>query len=360
MIYLTSLYYKKSVITGANKRFDEIGIRLTKLLGKDKVKVILIQGERPDWCEEYQALYIRGFRSGVERLISNICLSILLTKLEIGTVISDFMPLPFWGLKRHKHYQLIHDLRNFTAFSRQNIGMFTSRLQARSLNKSENIITVSEFSKQEIIKFCNIEPNRILVSYNGVNVDNYVVSNKIERDIDFLYIATFESRKNHKNLLLALQKCSEKLNVVLIGRDLGELGALLPLIDEINLSTKVAITIIDSITDEELISYYNRSKNFISPSLLEGFGMPLIEAAICGCNIVCSDLDVFKEILKNHATYFSAKDVDSIYEGIEHAIQSDYRYSQATVDYAYKNFSWDNICYNLLTELNLHHNDVTT
>lgn len=352
MLYLISLYYKKSIVTGANKRFDEIGLRLARQLGSKNVRVIVMNGECPKWCDESNVYFIKGFKNGLQRIISNIYLSNLLNKLPNGTVISDFMPLPFWGLKKHKHFQLIHDLRSFSLFSRMNLGRFTSNLQAKALNKSQKIIAVSEFTKNEVISLCNVEPDRVIVSYNGVNVDNYKDNNK-DRDIDFLYVATFEPRKNHINLLLALKQQTRKLNVVLVGRDLGELESLEPLISEIIMAGNISISIIESTTDLKLIKLYNNSKTFISPALLEGFGMPLIEAAICGCRVICSDIPVFHEILDDHAVFFNPNNVDEIAKTINLLSSSIYKYDPKIVEYAFKHYSWDNIASKLIQHLEL-------
>lgn len=353
MLYLISLYYRKNIVTGANKRFDEIGKRILSSVGVNEMSLIVADGECPNWFPENNVHYISKFSSRLERIKSNIELSSLLHKLDSGILISDFLPLPIWGLDKHKHFQLIHDLRSFTSYSRSNIGFLTSYLQARSLRKSQQIIAVSEFSKRDVVELCRIEPEQVIVSYNGVNVDNYVADLVNERNIDYTYVATFEPRKNHKRLLYALKNISVPLSVVFVGRDLGEKESLLPLINEINDSSHVKIKVIESTSDKELIDLYNNTKTFISPSMLEGFGMPLIEAALCGCRIACSNLDVFKEILGSHATYFDPSSVEQISIAINDLNNKKFSVDNKVITYVYEQFSWNSITEQLLNDINV-------
>lgn len=352
MLYLISLYYKKNIVTGANKRFDEVGKRLQQIIGNGMVKVIVTEGEKPEWCEDDCVIYIKKFAKKIDRLLTNVRLSNCLKELPSGVVISDFLPLPLWGLKNHKHYQLIHDLRSFTDFSRLNIGRLTSYIQRYYLRKSQNVIAVSQFTKNEVSANCGVALDKILVSYNGVNPDEYTKLKGARRDIDLLYVATFEPRKNHMSLLRALRHIEEKLSVVLVGRDLGELNSLIPEINYLNMSGKHRITVIESVGDSELIDIYSRSKVFISPSKFEGFGIPLIEAAVSGCKITCSDIQVFREILGEYPRYFEAGDIESI----GFALKQVYEDESAESDFATfvkDKYSWDNITKKLAKDIGL-------
>ena len=62
---------------------------------------------------------------------------------------------------------------------------------------------------------------------------------------------------------------------------------------------------VEKCSNKEIIEYYKKSKTYISPSRYEGFGMPLIEALESNCSLICSDLEVHREILEDNATYFT-------------------------------------------------------
>ena len=203
MLYFLSLYYKKNVFTGANKRFDELGRIYTQMLGK-RFRVIVCDGEKPDWALQESCIYVPRYTNRFQRLLSMKKLRSILVNLESGHVISDFMPIPFSALKFHRHFQLIHDLRNFTEFSRGGLSFLTEQFQKWQLSRSEKLITVSEFSREDIGARCSIPLSKTIVSYNGISSDYFLSTAGTKKTIDLLYIATFEPRKNHIGLMKSL------------------------------------------------------------------------------------------------------------------------------------------------------------
>jgi glycosyltransferase involved in cell wall biosynthesis len=178
-------------------------------------------------------------------------------------------------------------------------------MQMSQWKKSNKIITVSNFTKSELIDRCSIKSEDIFVSPNGLDDKYYEIQSSLERDIDISYIATFEIRKNHKYLLKALLNYSgdKRIKLCLIGKDLGTLKNIKESITGLN---NIEVSFIDSLTDEkELIGVYDRTKLFVYPSLYEGFGMPLIEAIARGCRVLCSDIPVFREIAGDIPKYFN-------------------------------------------------------
>ena len=71
-------------------------------------------------------------------------------------------------------------------------------------------------------------------------------------------------------------------------------------------------------SDEELVRLYNEAVGFISPSLYEGFGLPLLEAMSCGCPVLASDIPASREVCGNAALYFDSHDTDAIRQAIVH------------------------------------------
>jgi glycosyltransferase involved in cell wall biosynthesis len=73
-------------------------------------------------------------------------------------------------------------------------------------------------------------------------------------------------------------------------------------------------------SDDDLADLYAAADCFVYPSLAEGFGIPLVEAAKLGCPVACSDIPPFREVLGHHARFFSPRDARSIGDAISHAI----------------------------------------
>lgn len=341
-IYYASLYYKNDHVTGANKRFDEIGKRLIKKY-KNKFKCIVTENNRPSWCPEGNCLTVSSYNSKIQRVITWFRFSVLMNSLSSGVFINDFMPTPIIFFRnKHKHFQLIHDLRNFDEFKRGGLGFLTSYFQKWQLSRVDKIITVSNYTANMLNKFCGKNKSDIIVSYNGV--DGRVLSYKNKRDIDILYIATFEPRKNHISLLKALEIAKMPLNIVFVGSDLGLREKVREYSKYVSNKCEHKISFYEQISSDELDKIYSSSKIFCSPSLYEGFGMPIVEAYQHGCQVVCSDIEVFREVTLNRARYFNPKSAEDIYEKIFSALSettdSDLSViANEVVDF----FSWDKI-----------------
>ncbi|MDX6019724.1 glycosyltransferase family 1 protein [Scandinavium sp. V105_16] len=339
-INLVSLYYEANRITGANKRFDFFA---RSLLKRNDVKVIAVvkQGEEPAWADDVITVprYDR-LPAPVRRILHFVHLSFLCFKLD-GIIINDFMPVPLFSARKKNYYQLVHDIRNFTEYNRALLKNISSHIQKMQWKKVSNILTVSEFTKTQLVDYCGVNPENVFVSYNGIEETIRVPS---RRDIDFLYIATFEKRKNHKNLVLAFSEYVKNVDpnskLVLVGRDLGYRGGVHTLIEDLSLADNVSI--IDNISEKELLNLYERSCCFVSPSLYEGFGMPIIEAMYFGCNVACSNIAVFQEIAKEYADYFDPKDVMDIFRTLQIS-RGKSNDDAGQVTYVCNHFYWDAI-----------------
>ena len=346
-LYLASLYYDNEIVSGANKRFDAIGRRLVSRLG-DSFKTIVCEGQRPSWIREENCIFIPPFSSKLGKLKSFLHFGHALRKLEAGTVINDFLPIPFMALRKHAHFQLIHDFRDFTEYKRDQRPWVATLILRWELRRSQKIITVSEFSKRDGIARCGLRPDKVIRSYNGIDGAYGAKSQDTERTIDLLYVATFEARKNHKTLLQALALIDQPLKVTFIGRDHGLRPAIKELADAVHKRTGTAFDFIDRIDEQDLVETYQRTRTYVCPSVLEGFGMPLVEALAANCRIACSDIPVFREVCQEHALYFDPHDPDDLANCLHKSIaMSPPTNAQQHVE----KFSWDTITDDLLRDI---------
>jgi len=315
-----SFYYRSNLKTGANKRFENIISSLKAHLAKDQKIIVLIKkGNISDYfiSDKIEVHELPEFPF-LDRFITFILYSIKLISFERLIVVSDFMPIPLLALSKHIHFQLIHDIRNFTEFRRVDYLSSGQKIQKRQWGKCQNIITVSNFTKKQLVEKCGIDSGKILVSPNGID-DNYLAEIPANnRDIDILYIATFENRKNHRLLIQALENYSgtDTIRVCLIGKDLGTKNDIVS--HASGLDNNIEVDFIDHVGNEgELIDYYNRAHLFVCPSLYEGFGMPVIEALSRGCRVLCTDIEVFREIGGKSVEYFAPNDSTQLLKQIE-------------------------------------------
>ncbi|MFA6551306.1 MAG: glycosyltransferase family 1 protein [Patescibacteria group bacterium] len=250
-----------------------------------------------------------------------------------------------------------------------------------AVKHARKIITISEFSKQEIIKyFLTPSTNKISVTHLGYDAEKFVNNVGTRRaapdvlkkyNITQPYILTvgrLEKKKNINNLIKAfslLKKMNENSSEALQnnnhttpnpsskeGND-GFIGKLVLagsrgkgweeaefLIKKYNLQNEVIEP--GYVAEEDLPFLYNGAELFLFPSLYEGFGLPILEAFACGTPVACSDSSSLPEVGGEAALYFKPNDVDAITKAMQ-AILSDENLRQELIEKGeerVKQFSW--------------------
>ncbi len=178
--------------------------------------------------------------------------------------------------------------------------------------KSAKIITVSEYTKKDIIKLLNINDSKIFVTYEGVdlpkesNIDCAKLKNDLMITKDFLlYVGSAYPHKNLEKLILAFEDVivqKKNLQLVLVGKKNYFYNRLEKIIKDKKLSNDILLT--DYLSDDELSCLYKTAKLYILPSLIEGFGLPPLEAQSYGLPVLSSSATCLPEILGDSALYF--------------------------------------------------------
>lgn len=193
------------------------------------------------------------------------------------------------------------------------------------LDKCEGVITVSEFSKNDIVEgfsfpkekifVTHLAPEKIYMPYNKVDSRTYL-KNKYSIDSSFiLYVGGFSPRKNILGLLEAFSllknKYKKDIKLVVAGKhgisyDLYKNRAI-----ELNISNDVIFP--GFITLKDMPYFYSSCKMFIYPSFYEGFGLPPLEAMACGAPVIASNVTSIPEILDNSCLLINPNDPKDIY-----------------------------------------------
>jgi glycosyltransferase involved in cell wall biosynthesis len=166
---------------------------------------------------------------------------------------------------------------------------------ALSCKRSDLICTVSNFSKQSIIKHFGINPDKICVTPNAAQTMNgtFDVRQKYSLEKYILYVSRFEPRKNHYSLHKAfndLQLYKEGYKLVFIGTRNHELNRQYEkYVESITNEQRAATLFLENIGSHELSGFYQSADLFVYPSIAEGFGIPPLEAAVNDCKVVCSN-----------------------------------------------------------------------
>lgn len=196
----------------------------------------------------------------------------------------------------------------------------------------------------------------VTVIYNYVNFDG--LTPQLPRKINIkegepflLCVAQHRKNKNIDILIKAFYELQQNepiqnlTKLVIIGSTGPETTNLYNQISTCNLQDRVLL--IDSIQDSELCWFYENCKVFIASSSQEGFCLPLAEAMHFSCNVVCSDVPIFKEIGATSCTYFeiTGNIVQNLVQAISCALEKplnrnnkDYRFSQINTAENYLKF----------------------
>ena len=140
----------------------------------------------------------------------------------------------------------------------------------------------------------------------------------------YLTVGKLEPRKNYDFLLDAFEELWEKginVKLLIIGKDSGKCQKTVQRIKCLtsHASRFTNLFWFDNLDDNALSYYYKNSKALIFPSIVEGFGLPIVEALSHGLPIVASDIPIFHEVGKDMIDYFSLESTDEL-------VKNDYRY----------------------------------
>lgn len=242
-------------------------------------------------------------------------------------MIFPYNTAPLFLKKSSLNVLILHDLiflnKSNTKSIKQKIGkLYRSFIVPRIVNKFDYVITVSNYSKLEIVNKLGVDAHKISVIPNCVDLpNNYEISNPAyeTRSNTIFHIGGEPEYKNSKALIYAFSllpneiKLNFKLKVIGI-RNPKTLIEYKKLTIDLNISE--SIEFLSYQTDDEIVQLYKTSKLFVFPSKLEGFGIPLIEAMRYGCPLACSKSSCLPEIAGNAAEYFDPESIASISETI--------------------------------------------
>lgn len=192
------------------------------------------------------------------------------------------------------------------------------------LDKSDAIITVSEFSKNDICRELGIPNSKVFVSrlaaediYSPMDKEIAKACVKQKYGIEdefFLYVGGYNPRKNIKSLLLAYAQIKEKLKknykVVILGKPGRSYDDLVKLCDELKICDSCIFTGFIPVSD--MPWFYNAASVFVYPSLYEGFGLPVVEAMACGTPVITSNITSLPEVAGDGAITVSPEDYEAI------------------------------------------------
>lgn len=196
------------------------------------------------------------------------------------------------------------------------------------------IFTISEFSKNAIIKAYRVPADRVVVTYPGVTMESSKKQSTYKNYI--LSVGTLQPRKNYVRLIEAFSQLDSSLTLVIVGKKGWLYEDILAAPEKFGV--KERIKFLEFVPDDDLPALYAKARCFALPSLYEGFGLPVLEAMAQGCPVVVSNISSLPEIAGDVGIYVDPMNVESIADGIKKGMAS--RNSDALRAQA-KKFSWE-------------------
>ncbi|SHE80683.1 glycosyltransferase family 4 protein [Clostridium fallax] len=231
------------------------------------------------------------------------------------------------------------------------------------IEKCDGIITVSQFSKNDISKEFNFPENKIFVTplapediYKPLNKQDCRKTLKSKYGIsnDFiLYVGGFSPRKNILGLiesfsLLLKKHKNHNLNLIILGSHGISYEIYKKRTEELKVSDKVLFPGFIPLSDMPI--FYNAAKIFVYPSFYEGFGLPPLEAMACGTPVITSSLTSIPEVVGDCAVTIDPNNIYELKNNIERLLEDKNLYK----DLVFKSiqhssyFNWKNTaCYTI-------------
>jgi glycosyltransferase involved in cell wall biosynthesis len=305
--------FKSHFGRGTGRYATEVAKRISKINRPD-VEVVGILGERIRGSK-FERDFIAALPAGKETVESQICLPKRLKKLGVDlfhffahgdapawggfpTVVTvlDLIPIKFRELYRGSNENWRYHLARY--------------LELGAIKNSRGIISISEATKNDLVEILKVDPNKIAVTYLGVDprfvplsTDKNHVRNELGLPVDvplLLYVGGIDPRKNVLFMLDAFKRVTEKVpecRLVLAGNH--KTDKFYPEFAKkiVELKLESSLIQLGYFPDENLPKLYQAVDIFLFPSLYEGFGLPVLEAARSGIPVLAGRNSSIPELL---------------------------------------------------------------
>jgi len=225
----------------------------------------------------------------------------------------------------------VHDIaydRHPELFTRAEVTRFRL-LVPLTVRRAAAVLTVSEFSKRDIVRRYLVPPERVVVApdaadpmFRPIHDDEARLAAARQRygtgDGYILCVGNLQPRKNLRALIDAYVRLrradTTRHRLVLVGRKAWLHADIFAAARESGYADALVFT--GYVPDADLVALYNAAAVFVYPSLFEGFGLPPLEAMACGTPVVCSDTSAFPEVVGDAALTVDPRNPEALADAI--------------------------------------------
>lgn len=235
-----------------------------------------------------------------------------------------FCPLNVVPLATHTPSVVcVHDLAflRFPERFRASKRRYLSALVRVSVRRAVHVLTVSEFTRQEVIELLGVAPSKVTATPNGrderigplpeAEIEAFRRRQQLPAEF-LLFLGTLEPRKNLITLLHAYAQRKDELGMPLIvaGGKGWLFESIFKTVEELGLRELVHFA--GFVPGEDLGHWYNAATALVYPSLYEGFGLPPLEAMQCGTPVITSDAASLVEVVGDAGSIVAATDATAL------------------------------------------------
>jgi glycosyltransferase involved in cell wall biosynthesis len=223
-------------------------------------------------------------------------------------------------------------------------------LEKRSIECSDLVISVSNFTKNQILDYYKTDSNKVHVVYNGIDLRKFNFSREelegtrnqlnIRKKPVILFVGRVnDPRKGLKFLLKAFKNVLEKTDATLVIVGKGDQTEARSLSDSLNISQNLIFT--GFVDERQLKMCYLLCDIYVCPSKLEGFGLTLVEAMVAGKPIIATRVGAIPEIIGDYGILVNPEDEIELSNAILNVIHNSANMSCRSKFEVINKFSWD-------------------
>jgi glycosyltransferase involved in cell wall biosynthesis len=216
----------------------------------------------------------------------------------------------------------VHDLY-FTRHPREaglKDRIFMGGLVPRSIARSRVVLTVSEFSRRDLVDRYGVDPDKVVVTHNGLDPAFGVDGDAWPAARPYLLlVGALQPRKGPVTALEALARLDDDLRLLMVGPNKRGVSEVHEAIDRLGVASRVEM--LGHVEQHQLASLYRGAAAFVFPSVYEGFGLPVLEAMASGTPVVTTTAGALPEVAGDAAVLVPPRDPAALAEGIREALR---------------------------------------
>lgn len=299
------------------------------------------------------------FKSGFFSVIERSLFSQRFWTKEEATERFDLFHSPFFyapKLKRAKLVVTVHDLRLYRFPRTYNLlrYLYLQYSVKETIRRAHRIISISNFTKEEIVDICKVSPEKITVIHEAVDrqgfsptlLSGYQLPDEHKHLAEGRFIFSLghiEPRKNYSRLIEAFRRLRQEernadVKLVVAGKPNVDANAIIRQMNETD-----GVVYLNFVPRELLLWLYQHAALFVFPSYYEGFGFPPLEAASLGTLSAVSRASSIPEVCGDCSFYFDPYDVAGMAASIDTALNDEDKRQQkhALLEQQLARFSWE-------------------